>query len=51
VFIVRVVSNVVNAHVDQSALAGALEDAAFEISGKNFWKERENIELHKAILA
>ena len=50
-FVVGVVPNVVNAHVDQPSLAGALKDAAFEIGRKNFRQKRENIELHEAILA
>jgi hypothetical protein len=41
----------VNAHLDQSALAGALKDAGFEIGWKDFRQEREHVELHNPILA
>ena len=51
VFVAGVVANVVNAHIDQPAFAGALKDTAFEIGGKNFRQKRKNIELHEAILA
>ena len=50
-FVVSVVADVVNAHLDYPPLASALQDAAFEIGRKNFWQERKNIELHEAILA
>jgi hypothetical protein len=41
----------VNTNIDQSALAGALKNAAFKIRGKYFRQEREDVELHMSILA
>ncbi len=45
------VADVVNMHIDQPALAGALKNAAFKIRGKDFRQEREDVELHASILA
>ena len=50
VLVVSISADIVNVYVDQSVLAGALEDAAFEISGKDFRKQCEDIELHDLIL-
>jgi len=49
--IVRIVSNVVNAYVDQSPLAGALKNAGFKIRREHFGQEGEHLELHGGILA
>ena len=45
------VADIMDAHIDQPALAGALKDAAFKIRGKDFRQEREDVELHASILA
>ena len=46
-----VIADVVHAHLDESALAGALQDTAFKIRRKNFGQEREDFELHGVIVA
>jgi hypothetical protein len=49
--VVGVLANIVDADIDQSTLAGAGQDAGFEIRGKNFWQEGENLKLHAKIVA
>ena len=41
------IANVMKIDDDQPALAGALQDAAFEIGSENLGKERENIESER----
>jgi hypothetical protein len=41
----------VDAHVDQSPLAGALKNAGFKVGRKYFRQQGENLELHGWILA
>ena len=50
VLIMCKVADIVNAHVDQPALACPLQYAAFEICWKDFRDKRKNIELHEVIL-
>ncbi len=45
--VVCVIADVVQAHVDQAALAGAFQDAGVQIGRKNLGEERENFELHR----
>ena len=49
--IVCVITDAMNAHVNQSPLAGALEYAGFEVRWKNFWQKSENLKLHNKIVA
>jgi hypothetical protein len=48
--VVGVVTEVVNAHLDQTPLAGALKNARFKIRGENFGQEGKNLKLHGGIL-
>jgi hypothetical protein len=48
--IMRIITNVVNAYVDQTPLPGALKDARLKIRREDFWQEGENLELHSEIL-
>jgi hypothetical protein len=41
----------VNAHLDQTPLAGALKNAGFKVPGKNLGQEGKNLKLHAQILA
>jgi hypothetical protein len=49
--VMGVIPDIVYVDGDQSALASALENAAFKIWRKNFGQEGENLELHNLILA
>ena len=49
--IVRIVAYIVNAHVDQASLAGALKYAGLKVWGEDFWQEGKDLELHGGILA
>jgi hypothetical protein len=49
--VVRIVSDIVEAHVDQSSLAGALKNTGFKIRGKHLRQEGKHLELHGGILA
>ena len=49
--VVRIVADVVDAHVDQSPLAGALKNTGLEVGGKHVGQEGEHLELHGGILA
>jgi hypothetical protein len=51
VFVCSPVADVVNAYVNQPALAGSIQNTAIEIGGKHFWEQREYVELHGHILA
>jgi hypothetical protein len=44
------VADIVDANINQSALAGALKYAGFDIGGEYIRQERENVELHASIL-
>jgi hypothetical protein len=50
-FVARPVTDVVQAYIDQSALAGALKNTGFKIGGEDFRQEGEDLELHDWILA
>jgi hypothetical protein len=50
-FVVCVLADVMDAHADQSPLARAFENAGFQIRRKYFGEEREDLELHAAILS
>ena len=50
VLVVRIVSNIVNVHLEQSPLPGALKNARFKIWRKYFWQQGEHLELHGGIL-
>jgi hypothetical protein len=43
-----VIADIMNIDNHQSALAGALENAAFKIWGKNFWQQGKDLELHSS---
>jgi hypothetical protein len=51
VFVMCVIADIVNAHVDQPTLAGALENAGFEVRGKHFGEESKDLKLHVVIVA
>jgi hypothetical protein len=48
--VMRIITDIVDADVDQSALAGALKNAGFKVRGKHFRQEGEDLELHAQIL-
>ena len=48
--VMRIVADVVKAHVDQSPLAGALKNAGFYVRGKNFRQEGKHLKLHEGIV-
>jgi hypothetical protein len=48
--VVGVVTDVMNAHLDQTPLAGALKNAGFKIRGENLGQEGKNLKLHAGIL-
>jgi hypothetical protein len=48
--VVGVVADIVNVHVDQTPLAGALKNAGFKIWRKNFRQEGKYLKLHGGIL-
>jgi hypothetical protein len=45
--VVGIVTDVVNAHFEQTPLAGALKNAGFKIWGKNFGQEGKNLKPHE----
>jgi uncharacterized protein YbaA (DUF1428 family) len=45
------ITDVMNAHIKQAVLVGALQNTTVEISWENFREQRENVKLHKSILA
>jgi hypothetical protein len=49
--VVCVVTDVVNAHLDQTPLTGAQKHTGFKIWGENFGQEGKNLKLHGGILA
>jgi hypothetical protein len=49
--VVRIVTDVVDAHLDQTLLACALKHAGFKVRRKHFWQEGKYLELHGGILA
>jgi hypothetical protein len=51
VFVMRIVADVVDAHVDQTPLSGALKNAGFKIRREYVRQEGENLKLHGKILA
>jgi hypothetical protein len=51
VFIRGPVTDIMDVYIQQTALAGALKNAAFKIRGEDFRQEREDVELHASILA
>ncbi len=50
-FVARPVADVMQAHVNQPVLAGALKNTGFKVRGENFGQEGEDLELHTWILA
>jgi hypothetical protein len=44
--VVRIVTDVVDMHVEQPALPGALKNTGFKIIGENLWQEGKHLELH-----
>jgi hypothetical protein len=48
--VMRIITDVVDAHVDQTTLTGALKYAGFKVGGENFRQERKHLELHGGIL-
>jgi hypothetical protein len=45
-FVVRIITDVMNAHIDQSPLAGALKNAGCKIGREYFGQQGEDLELH-----
>jgi hypothetical protein len=50
-FIASMSTDIVDAHIDQSPLAGALKNAGFKVGREYFRQQGENLELHARILA
>jgi hypothetical protein len=50
-FVAGMSTDIVDAHVDQTPLAGALKNAGFKVGREYFRKQGENLELHNRILA
>jgi hypothetical protein len=48
--IMRIITNVVDAHVDQAPLPGAMKNARLKVGRKNFGQKGEHLELHEQIL-
>jgi hypothetical protein len=51
VFVMCVITDVVNAHVDQPTLACALEYAGFEVGWEHFGEKSKDLKLHVVIVA
>jgi hypothetical protein len=49
--VMRVIPDVVDAHIEQSPLSGALKNAGFKIRRKNVRQEGKDLKLHGGILA
>jgi hypothetical protein len=51
VFVMCVIADIVNAHVDQPTLAGALQNAGVEVGREHFREKSEDLKLHVVIVA
>jgi hypothetical protein len=47
----RVIADIVEAHVKQASLAGALKNAGFKVRREDVRQEGEHLELHGGIVA
>jgi hypothetical protein len=45
-FVAGMSADIVDAHIDQTPLAGALKNTGFKVGWKYFGQQGENIEMH-----